>query len=184
MAGRPGPRACRRHGARRLIICANASHINCAGEEEALWRKLVTLDAARYVPSSSSKNKLATAPPALALHRTTAAAAATAFRVGASGGCGRRRASAATVVGCGTSTAARARRWRVLGRIVRIVSAARRAQGTHRIRESISIATSSIHTRALSVFWRSSPRFAKLSSVLQDAMIILQRAGFAPESLS
>ena len=183
MAGRPGPRACRRHGARRLIICANASHINCAGEEEALWRKLVTLDAARYVPSSSSKNKLATAPPALALHRTTAAAAATALTVG-DGACSRRRASAATVVGCGTSTAARARRWRVLGRIVRIVSAARRAQGTHRIRESISIATSSIHTRALSVFWRSSPRFAKLSSVLQDAMIILQRAGFAPESLS
>ena len=138
MAGRPGPRACRRHGARRLIICANASHINCAGEEEALWRKLVTLDAARYVPSSSSKNKRATLPPALPpLHRTTAAAAATAFRVGDS--CGRRRASAATVVGCGTSTAARARRWRVLGRIVRIVSAARRAQGTHRIRGKLLI---------------------------------------------
>ena len=51
------------------------------------------------------------------------------------GGCGRRRASAATVVGCGTSTAASARPWRVLGRIVRIVSAARRAQGTQRIRE-------------------------------------------------
>ena len=91
------------------------------------------MDAARYVPSSSS-NKQATAllPP---LHRTTAAAAATAFRVGDS--CGRRRASAATVVGCGTSTAARARRWRVLGRIVRIVSAARRAQGTQRIREEV-----------------------------------------------
>ena len=89
------------------------------------------MDAARYVPSSSS-NKQATAllPP---LHRTTAAAAATAFRVG-DGGCGRRRlASAATVVGEGT-TAANAPRWRVLGRIGRSVSATRRAQGTHRIR--------------------------------------------------
>ena len=92
------------------------------------------MDAARYVPSSSSKNKRATAPPAPPLRRTTAAAAATAFMVGA-GGCGRRRASAATVVGCGTSTAASARPWRVLGRIVRSVSAARRAQGTQRIRE-------------------------------------------------
>ena len=91
------------------------------------------MDAARYVPSSSSRNKRAKAPPAL--HRTTAAAAATAFRVGDS--CGRRRASAATVVGCGTSTAASARPWRVLGRIVRSVSAARRAQGTQRIREKV-----------------------------------------------
>ena len=91
------------------------------------------MDAARYVPSSSSNNKRATALPP-PRHRTTAAAAATAFRVG-DGGCGRRRASAATVVGCGTSTAASARRWRVLGRIVRTVSAARRAQGTQRIRE-------------------------------------------------
>ena len=40
------------------------------------------MDAARYVPSSSSKNKLATAVPPAATHRTTAAAAATAFRVG------------------------------------------------------------------------------------------------------
>ena len=49
-------------------------------------------------------------------------------------GCGRRRASAAMVVGDGTSTAARARRWRVLvlGRMA--VSAARRAQGIQRIR--------------------------------------------------
>ena len=92
------------------------------------------MDAARYVPSSSSKNKRATAPPAPPLRRTTAAAAATAFMVGA-GGCGRRRASETTVVGCGTSTAANARRWRGLGRIVRIASAARRAQGTQRIRE-------------------------------------------------
>ena len=93
-------------------------------------------DAARYVPSSSSKNKRATAPPAPPLHRTTAAAAATAFRVGAVGS-GRRRASAATVVGCGTSTAANARRWRVLvlGRIA--ASATRRAQGTQRIREEV-----------------------------------------------
>ena len=93
----------------------------------------VTVDAARYVPSSSSENKRATAPPPPPLHCTTAAAAATAFMVG-DGGCGRRRrASAATVVGCGTSTAARARRWRVLvlGRMV--VSAARRANGTQRI---------------------------------------------------
>ena len=94
--------------------------------------EIVTVDAARYVPSSSSNNKRATAVPSAPRHRTTAAAAATAFRVG-DGGCGRRRASAATVVGCGTSTAASARRWRVLGRIVRIVSAARRAQGTQRI---------------------------------------------------
>ena len=93
------------------------------------------MDAARYVPSSSSSNKLATAPPAPPRHRTTAAAAATAFTVG-DGGCGRRRASAATVVGEGT-TAANAPRWRVLvlGRIV--VSATRRAQGTHRIREEV-----------------------------------------------
>ena len=91
------------------------------------------MDAARYVPSSSSNNKRATAVPSAPRHRTTAAAAATAFRVGA-GGCGRRRlASAAIVVGDGTSTAARARPWRGLGRIVRIVSAARRAQGTQRI---------------------------------------------------
>ena len=89
------------------------------------------MDAARYVPSSSSKNKRATAPPPL--RRTIAAAATTKSGVGASGVGGRRRASAATVVGCGTSTAASARRWRVLGRIVRIVSAARRAQGTQRI---------------------------------------------------
>ena len=137
MAGRPGPRACRRHGARRLIICANASHINCAGEEEALWRKLVTLDAARYVPSSSSNNKRATAPSPPLLHRTTAAAAATAFRVG-DGGCGRRRlASAAIVVGDGTSTAARARRWRGLDLGRMVVSATRRAPWTQRIREKV-----------------------------------------------
>ena len=92
----------------------------------------VTVDAARYVPSSSSNNKRATAPPAPPLHCTTAAAD-TKSGVGASGVGGRRRASAATVVGCGTSTAARARRWRVLvlGRMV--VSAARRANGTQRI---------------------------------------------------
>ena len=94
------------------------------------------MDAARYVPSSSSNNKRATAllPP---LHRTTAAAAATAFMVG-DGGCGRRRlASAAIVVGDGTSTAARARPWRVLvlGRMV--VSATRRALWTQRIREEV-----------------------------------------------
>ena len=92
----------------------------------------MTGDAARYVPSSSSENKRDTVLPPALLHRTTAAAAATAFRVG-DGGCGRRRlASAATVVGEGT-TAARARPWRglVLGRIV--VSAARRANGTQRI---------------------------------------------------
>jgi len=94
------------------------------------------VDAARYVPSSSSNNKRATAPPPPPLHRTTAAAD-TKSGVGASGVGGRRRASAATVVGCGTSTAASARRWRVLGRIVRIVSAARRAQGTQRIREEV-----------------------------------------------
>ena len=184
VAGRPGPRACRRHGARRLIICAaRPGKSLTARARRRLSGGNLTVDAARYVPSSSSKNKRATSLPPAPLHRTTAAAA-TKSGVGASGVGGRRRASAATVVGCGTSTAASAPRWQVLGRIVRIVSAARRAQGTHRIRESISIATSSIHTRALSVFWRSSPRFAKLSSVLQDAMIILQRAGFAPESLS
>ena len=94
------------------------------------------MDAARYVPSSSSNNKLVTLPPAPPLHRTTAAAA-TKSGVGASGGCGRRRASAAIVVGDGTSTAARARPWRGLGRFVRIVSAARRAQGTQRIREEV-----------------------------------------------
>ena len=95
----------------------------------------VTVDAARYVPSSSSK-KRATTAPLPPLRRTTAAAAATAFRVG-DGDCGRRRlASAATVVGEGT-TAANAPRWRVLGRFVRIVSAARRAQGTHRIRSKL-----------------------------------------------
>ena len=96
---------------------------------------MVTVDAARYVPSSSSKKRATTLSPP-PLHRTTAAAA-TKSGVGASGGCGRRRASAATVVGCGTSTAASAPRWQVLGRIVRIVSAARRAQGTHRIREEV-----------------------------------------------
>ena len=93
------------------------------------------MDAARYVPSSSSNNKRATAPPP-PLHRATAAAASTELTLG-DGACGRRRASAAIVVGCGTSTAASARRWRVLGRIVRIVSATRRAQGTHRIREEV-----------------------------------------------
>ena len=94
------------------------------------------MDAARYVPSSSSNKQATALPPAPPLHRTTAAAAATEFRVG-DGGCGRRRASAATVVGCGTSTAASARRWRVLvlGRIA--VSATRRAQGTQRIREEV-----------------------------------------------
>ena len=93
------------------------------------------MDAARYVPSSSS-NKQATALPPAPLHRTTAAAA-TKSGVGASGVGGRRRASAATVVGCGTSTTASARRWRVLvlGRIA--VSATRRAQGTQRIREEV-----------------------------------------------
>ena len=97
---------------------------------------MVTVDAARYVPSSSSNNKQATALPPALLHRTTVAAA-TKSGVGASGGCGRRRASAATVVGCGTSTAANARRWRVLvlGRIA--ASATRRAQGTQRIREEV-----------------------------------------------
>ena len=95
----------------------------------------VTVDAARYVPSSSS-NKQASAPAPAPLHRTTAAAA-TKSGVGASGVGGRRRASARMVVGDGTSTAASARRWRVLGRIVRIVSATRRAQGTHRIREEV-----------------------------------------------
>ena len=97
--------------------------------------EIVTVDAARYVPSSSSK-KRATAPPPPALHRTTAAAAATAFMVG-DGGCGRRRASAEMVVGDGTSTAASARRWRVLvlGRIA--VSATRRALWTQRIREEV-----------------------------------------------
>ena len=94
------------------------------------------MDAARYVPSSSSKNKRATSLPPAPLHRTTAAAA-TKSGVGASGVGGRRRASAAIVVGCGTSTAASARPWRGLGRIVRIVSAARRALGTQRIREEV-----------------------------------------------
>ena len=137
VAGRPGPRACRRHGARRLIICerrGRAGHqLRARGGGSPA--ESVTVDAARYVPSSSSKNKRATALPPPPLHRTTAAAAATAFRVGDS--CGRRRASAAMVVGCGTSTAASAPRWRVLGRIVRIVSAARRAQGTQRISEEV-----------------------------------------------
>ena len=132
-AGRRGPRACRRQRRAALIICARrgrAGHqLRARGGGSPA--ESVTVDAARYVPSSSSNNKRATAVPSAPRHRTTAAAAATAFRVGDS--CGRRRASAATVVGCGTSTAASARRWRGLGRIVRIVSAARRAQGTQRI---------------------------------------------------
>ena len=137
--GRPAGPACvsstRRAAVNYLRAARPGKSFNCAREEEALRRKIVTVDAARYVPSSSSK-KRATAPPPPALHRTTAAAAATAFMVG-DGGCGRRRASAATVVGEGTSTAASARRWRGLGRMVRIVSAARRAQGTHRIPEEV-----------------------------------------------
>ena len=136
-AGRPGPRACRRHGARRQLSAGRrgrAGHqLRARGGGSPA--ESVTVDAARYVPSSSSKNKRVTASPP-PLRRTTAAAAATAFMVGDS--CGRRRASAAIVVGDGTSTAARARPWRVLvlGRIV--VSATRRAQGTQRIVELIA----------------------------------------------
>ena len=148
--GRPAGPACvsstRRAAANYLRAARPGKSFNCAREEEALRRNCDFGRGARYVPSSSSNNKLATAPPAPPLHRTIAAAAATAFRVGDS--CGRRRASAATVVGCGTSTAARARRWRVLGRIVRSVSAARRAQGTHRIREKVFLSLLRQHTSA------------------------------------
>ena len=134
--GRPAGPACvssTRRAAANYLRAARPSKSLTARARRRLSGGNLTVDAARYVPSSSSNNKRATAPPPLPLRRTTAAAAATAFVVG--DGCGRRRASAAIVVGCGTSTAASARRWRVLGRIVRIVSAARCAQGTHRIRE-------------------------------------------------
>ena len=133
----PGP-ACvssTRRAAANYLRAGRPSKSLTARARRRLSGGNLTVDAARYVPSSSS-NKQATALPPAPLHRTTAAAAATALTVG-DGGCGRRRASAATVVGCGTSTAARARPWRGLGRVVRIVSAARRAQGTHRIRQEV-----------------------------------------------
>ena len=137
--GRPAGPACvssTRRAAANYLRAGRPSKSLTARARRRSPAESVTVDAARYVPSSSSNNKRATAPPPPPLHRTTAAAAATALTVG-DGGCGRRRASAAIVVGCGTSTAASARPWRVLGRIGRSVSAARRAQGTHRIREEV-----------------------------------------------